>query len=69
MSQGVRQKIAQNVKYFRELNSYTCEELSLSLGFDNSYISKLENQNVNITIDRLAKIATFLKIDVIELLK
>lgn len=69
MSQYVRKRIAKNVKYFRELNSYTRESLSLILEFENSYISKVENCNINITIDRLAKIADIFKIDVIELLK
>lgn len=44
------------------------EELSLTLGFDNSYISKLENCNVNITIDRMDKIAKYFGVELAELL-
>ena len=69
MSQEIRNRIAQNVKYYRELHAFTKEELSLSLGADNSYISKLENSKINITIDKLSIIANVLQIDIIELLR
>lgn len=69
MSQEVRKRIAKNIKYFRELNSYTRESLSLTLEFENSYISKVENCSINITIDRLSKIADIFEVDIIELLK
>ncbi len=67
MSQEVRKRIAQKLKYYREIHSYTREALSLSLGFENSYIGKVERAKVNITIDRLNKIANFFNIDIIEL--
>ena len=65
----VRAKIAENVKLFRNKKHLKREELSLILGFDNSYISKLERKTINITIDKLAKIADYFEIDIIELLK
>lgn len=68
MSQYSRKRIAKNVKFYRMQNSLKQEELSLILGFDNSYISKLERETVNITIDRLTKIADYFKIDVAKLL-
>ena len=37
------------------------------LGFDNSYISKLEKGKINITIDKLSKIAKFFGVDIKEL--
>ena len=43
------------------------EELSLLVGFEKSYISKLERATINITIDRLDKIANYLEIDIIQL--
>ena len=52
MSQTLRKRIALNVKYYREQKGYKREELSLLLGVDNSYISKLEKAGVNITIDK-----------------
>lgn len=69
MSQEQRLKLANNVKHYRELNRYTREEVSLSLGFDNSYIGKLEKGKINITIDRLTRIATFFNIEVKDLVK
>lgn len=69
MSQGTRKRIAKNVKFFREKKFLTHEGLSLILGFDNSYISKLEKENINITIDRLTQIANFFEIDILDLLK
>ncbi len=67
MSQDARIKIAQNVKSHRKRLGLTKENLSLELGFDNSYISKLERGNINITIDKLEKIATYFKINISDL--
>lgn len=69
MSQSIREKIANNVKKYRTAKNLKREELSLLLNFDNSYISKLERKSINITIDKLTKIADFLDIEVIDLLK
>ena len=69
MSQEIRQRIANNVKKFRTNKNLKREELSLLLGFDNSYISKLERKLINITIDKLEQIANIFEIDVIDLLK
>ncbi len=69
MSQETRQKIANNVKKYRAIKNYKREELSLLLGFDNSYISKLERKSINITIDKLEQIANALEVDIIDLLK
>ena len=66
MSQTLRKRIALNVKYYREQKGYKREELSLLLGVDNSYISKLEKAGVNITIDKLEQISLILEIDVIR---
>ena len=55
MSQDIRKIFALNIKTLREKKGLKKEELSLLLGFDNSYISKLEKQRVNITIDKISK--------------
>ena len=68
MSQEIRNRIAKNIEYYRSKNKLKREELSLLLGFDNSYISKLERSSVNITIDRLSKIADYFGMDVVNLL-
>ena len=69
MNQYSRVRIAQNIKKYRIQKGLKREELSLVLGFDNSYISKLERGTINITIDKLEKIADFFDIDVIKLLQ
>ncbi len=68
MNQCFKSIIANNVKKLREQAGLTREKLSLALEFENSYISKLENAGINITIERLDKIATFFKIQTFELL-
>ncbi|MBQ8668961.1 helix-turn-helix transcriptional regulator [bacterium] len=69
MSQEIRNRIANNIKSLRTEKKLKREELSLLLGFDNSYISKLERGSVNITIDRLSRIAEYFAVDVSVLLK
>lgn len=69
MVQDVRERIAITIRHYREKVGLSREELSLILGFDNSYISKLERNSINITIDKLQKIADYFNIDIIELLK
>ena len=53
MSQLIRNIIANNVKCLRTSKGLRREELSLLLGYDNSYISKLEKGKVNITVDKI----------------
>lgn len=69
MNQSSRKHIAQNVKKYRIQKGLKREELSLLLGFDNSYISKLERETINVTIDKLDKIADFFEIECIKLLE
>lgn len=63
MSQDARRILATNIKNLREINKLKKEKLSLLLEFDNSYISKLEKCRVNITIDKIQKIADFFNTD------
>lgn len=73
MSQGsdkiLRSIIANNVKIERNKQKMSREKLSLLIGMDNSYISKLERCKMNATIDILEKIAEVLKINVLEIFK
>ena len=66
MSQYARWVISKKVKYYRSKLGLSREDLSLRLGFDNSYISKLERMKINITIDRLEKIAEFFNVSLKE---
>jgi transcriptional regulator with XRE-family HTH domain len=61
--------LAHNVKELRLKSNIKREELSLALGFDNSYISKLEKCKINITIDKLTMIANYFSIEIIDLFK
>ena len=61
--------LATNVKRLRSKSKIRREELSLALGFDNSYISKLEKGKINITIDKLSIIADYFNVDLVDLLK
>ena len=71
MSQDIllknRKILANNVRALREARQLKREELSLLLGFDNSYISKVEKCRVNITIDKISKIANYFEVDFIDL--
>ena len=71
MSQDIllknRKILANNVKALREAKQLRREEVSLLLGFDNSYISKVEKYRVNITIDKISKIANYFEVDIIDL--
>lgn len=68
MGQDIRVKLAENVKKFRIQKGLTREELSLMVGVDNSYISKLERKSINITIDKLSIIAKALGVEIYDLL-
>ena len=61
--------LANNVKRLRSKLKIKREELSLALGFDNSYISKLEKGKINITIDKLYVIADYFNVDLVDLFK
>lgn len=73
MSQGNRnlnrEILAKNIIKLRTKGKLKREELSLALGFDNSYISKLEKGKINITIDKLTQIADYFEISIKELFK
>ena len=47
MSQTIRNTFASNIKKYRMSRGLKREEMSLALGYDNSYISKLEKEEIN----------------------
>ena len=69
MSQSIREILSKNIRKYREDRRFSMEELSLLLEVDNSYISKLEKSKINITIDKLEKLAQILGIEVVDLFK
>ena len=62
-----RKILARNVIVLRTNTGISREELSLALGFDTSYISKLEKCKINITIDRLTQIADYFGVELKDL--
>ena len=69
MSQDIRQILANNIKNLRTQKKLSREELSLVLGVDNSYVSKLENGKINITLDKIEMLANYFETEVYLLLK
>ena len=69
MNQDSKIVLAKNVEKLRTSKKLTREALSLILGFENSYISKVEKLKINITIERLDKIANYFEIETYKLLK
>ena len=69
MSQAGRKIIADKIAKYRTKAGLTREQLSLMLGKDNSYISKLEKLRVNITIDTLEEISKQLGKSIYDFLK
>ena len=69
MSQSIREILSKNIRKYREDRHFSMEELSLLLEVVNSYISKLEKSKINITIDKLEKLAQILGIEVVDLFK
>lgn len=62
-----RKILARKVIELRTRADISREELSLALGFDNSYISKLEKCKINITIDKLTQIADYFDVELRDL--
>ena len=69
MSQDIRQILANNIKNLRTQKKLSREELSLVLGVDNSYVSKLEKGKINITLDKIKMLANYFETEVYLLLK
>lgn len=68
MNQTLRECLAINVKIYREKKGLSREELSLMLGVDNSYVSKIEKGRINITLDKLEQLASLLDINASQLI-
>lgn len=62
------QQVSENIKRFRELKNLTREQLADKLEMSLSGYSKLERGEVDITINRLYKIAKALETDVSQIL-
>ena len=66
MTKDIKKKLGKNIKKLRKQKHLSQEELSLNLDLDGSYIGKVENGKLNITIEKIANIAEFFDVEVIE---
>lgn len=64
INKNVKKKLGKNIKNLRRKNGISQEDLSLELELDNSYIGKVENAKLNITIDKMILIADYFKVPV-----
>ncbi|MDO5436867.1 MAG: helix-turn-helix transcriptional regulator [bacterium] len=69
MNKNIKKKFGRNLRKFRKQKGFTQEELALNLDLDNSYIGKVENAQLNITLEKIIAIADFLGIEVVDLFK
>lgn len=58
-----------NVKFYREKNGLSQEKLAELSGLHRTYISAIERERRNISIENVEKIANALKVDAFILLK
>ena len=66
MNNNVKRRFGKNLKKFRKQRGLSQEDLSLELNLDGSYIGKVENGKLNITIDKIILIANYLERDIVE---
>lgn len=64
INKNVKTKLGKNIKNLRHKRGISQEELSLTLGLDNSYVGKVENAKLNITVDKLILIADYFNVNV-----
>lgn len=61
-------KVGKNIKKIRELNNYTQEYLAERLGISTSGYSKIERDEVDLTLRRLEELAVILEVSVHQIL-
>lgn len=64
----LRQRLAHNLKFAREVRGLTQEELAEAAEMSRTYISEIEYRKRNTTIDVLERLSGALDIDVLALL-
>lgn len=64
----LRQILAENVRLLRTGIGVSQEDLAVQAGFHRTYVSQIEREKVNLTLDNLAKLAEALKVTPAKLL-
>ena len=67
MNKNIKKKFAKNIKKLRKQKRLSQEALSLELDLDGSYIGKIENAKLNITLDKIILIADYFNVAVKDL--
>lgn len=65
---AARKHLADNLKSFRAKHKFSQEALSERAGFHRTYVSQLERQAINPTLDTIVAIAVALDVELAELL-
>ncbi|WP_413113980.1 helix-turn-helix domain-containing protein [Thaumasiovibrio sp. DFM-14] len=60
--------VGRNIRHMRKARTISQDKLALTSDIDRSYIGRIERGEVNITLEKLYKIATVLECDAKELL-
>ena len=68
VQKAARQNLSDNLKSFRERHNISQEALSDRAGFHRTYVSQLERQVINPSLDTLAALAVALNVDLPALL-
>lgn len=61
-------RIGDNIKKFRELKNVTRDQMAADLGLSLSGYSKIERNEIDLTLSRIQKIAEILQVDVSQML-
>lgn len=61
--------IGSRVKHFRELNNISREWLGAQLGIDATQVGRIENNQCEVSVQRLHKIAQLFKVSVIDMIE
>jgi transcriptional regulator with XRE-family HTH domain len=64
----LRHVLAENVRVLRTGLGVSQEDLAVKAGFHRTYVSQIEREKVNLTLDNLAKLADALKVAPAKLL-
>lgn len=61
--ENLAKRLGANIRAFRKATNMSQDELALQSGIDRSYIGRIERGEVNITVEKLYKIAAVLLCD------
>ena len=64
-----RQRLAENIRQARLAQGMSQEGLAEAAGFHRTFVSQVERQKNNISIDNIERLARALGVDLVELLK